>query len=90
MAAFDELKAVGQETFCRKHDPYWDIPLKEDLQTSAIDLPPAAVPNGQAPAATARRAPRATSPTPMPLFNDFGPLFGQPQPAVGRRDRDDD
>ena len=39
LAAFDELKAIGLEAFCRKHDPYWDIPLNESLPKPVIDLP---------------------------------------------------
>lgn len=39
LAAFDELKSIGLETFTRKHDPYWDIPLNESLPKPVIDLP---------------------------------------------------
>jgi hypothetical protein len=27
LKAFDELDQLGLETFCREHDPYWDVPL---------------------------------------------------------------
>ena len=36
---FDELKATGLEAFTRKYDPYWDIPLNENLPQPVIDLP---------------------------------------------------
>jgi hypothetical protein len=39
LAHFDELKQLGLEKFTRKHDPYWDIPLNEDLPQPVIDLP---------------------------------------------------
>jgi hypothetical protein len=39
LAAFDELQRDGLETFTRRHDPYWDIPLNENLPQPAIDLP---------------------------------------------------
>jgi hypothetical protein len=39
LARFDELKAIGLEAFTRKHDPYWDIPLNDNLPQPVIDLP---------------------------------------------------
>lgn len=39
LAAFDELKQVGLEEFCKRHDPYHDIPLNENLPKPVIDLP---------------------------------------------------
>ena len=39
LAAFDELKQLGLEAFTRKHDPYHDIPLNENLPQPVIDLP---------------------------------------------------
>jgi hypothetical protein len=39
LAAYDELIAIGLDAFCRKHDPYWDIPLNENLPEPVIDLP---------------------------------------------------
>jgi len=38
-ARFDELTAIGLEAFTRKHDPYHDIPLNENLPQPVIDLP---------------------------------------------------
>jgi hypothetical protein len=42
LACFDELKSVGLKAFTRKYDPYWDIPLNENLPQPVIDLPLAA------------------------------------------------
>jgi len=39
LAAFDELKQIGLDAFCKKHDPYWDIPLVTALPKPVIDLP---------------------------------------------------
>jgi hypothetical protein len=39
LARFDELNAIGLEAFTRRHDPYWDIPLNENLPQPVIDLP---------------------------------------------------
>ena len=39
LAAFDELQSLGLEAFTKKHDPYWDIPLNENLPQPVIDLP---------------------------------------------------
>jgi len=39
LARFDELKQIGLDAFTRKHDPYWDIPLNENLPQPVIDLP---------------------------------------------------
>lgn len=47
LAAFDELRALGLEAFTKKHDPYWDIPLNEQLPQPVIDLPTV---NGDQPA----------------------------------------
>lgn len=38
LAAFDELEALGIEDFSKRHDPYWDIPLVEDLPNPAVSL----------------------------------------------------
>lgn len=43
LAVFDELKTIGLEAFCQKHDPYHDIPLVETLPKPVIDLP---IPDG--------------------------------------------
>ena len=49
LAAFDELQSLGLEAFTKKHDPYWNIPLNENLPQPMIDLPiPTAAP-GEAP-----------------------------------------
>jgi len=39
LAHFDELQEIGLENFTRKHDPYWDIPLNENLPKPVIELP---------------------------------------------------
>ena len=39
LAAFDELQSLGLAAFTQKHDPYWDIPLNENLPQPVIDLP---------------------------------------------------
>ncbi|MFL9456938.1 MULTISPECIES: hypothetical protein [Nostocales] len=39
LACFDELQTIGLETFTKKYDPYWDIPLNENLPKPVIDLP---------------------------------------------------
>jgi hypothetical protein len=36
---FDELKAIGLDEFARKYDPYYDIPLNENLPQPVIELP---------------------------------------------------
>ncbi|MFN8441784.1 MAG: hypothetical protein U0175_13480 [Caldilineaceae bacterium] len=36
---FDELHSIGLEAFTRKYDPYWDIPLNENLPQPVIQLP---------------------------------------------------
>ncbi len=38
LAAFDELQSVGLAAFTKKHDPYWNIPLNENLPQPMIDL----------------------------------------------------
>ncbi|WP_141323408.1 hypothetical protein [Myxococcus sp. AB025B] len=39
LAAYDELAALGLEAFCQKYDPYFDIPLNEDLPKPLLDFP---------------------------------------------------
>jgi hypothetical protein len=39
LARFDEVKQIGREAFTKKHDPYWDIALNENLPQPVIDLP---------------------------------------------------
>jgi hypothetical protein len=38
LAAFDELARIGQDAFCRLHDPYCNVPLVTTL-AQPIDLP---------------------------------------------------
>jgi len=38
LAAFDEVEAIGIDSFVRKHDAYWDVPLKDDLPAPVIGL----------------------------------------------------
>ena len=56
LAKYDELKRAGLEAFTRKYDPYWDIPLNEDLPQPVIELPgvgepaaPTGATNGETP-----------------------------------------
>jgi hypothetical protein len=37
--AFDSLHEIGIEAFSKLHDPYWDIPLNENLPIPTTDLP---------------------------------------------------
>ncbi|MBI4651702.1 hypothetical protein HY745_10550 [Candidatus Desantisbacteria bacterium] len=39
LAKFDELKQIGLDVFTKKYDPYWDIPLNENLPQPVIHLP---------------------------------------------------
>jgi hypothetical protein len=39
LAAFDELQSIGLAAFTKKHDPYWNISLNENLPQPVIDLP---------------------------------------------------
>ena len=45
---FDELKRLGLDAFTKKHDPYHDIPLNENLPQPVIELP-AVAPEGGGP-----------------------------------------
>lgn len=38
LAAFDEYAALGEQKFCKRHDPYSDIPLVETVAEPMIDL----------------------------------------------------
>jgi hypothetical protein len=62
LAAFDELTAIGLEAFCRKHDPYWDVPLNENLPEPVIDLP------------TPREATESAAAEPRPAHEPSGQL----------------
>jgi len=50
LAAIDELQSLDLEAFTKKHAPYWDIPLNENLPQPPIDLPIPAAPPDAAPA----------------------------------------
>lgn len=39
LACFEELQSIGIEAFTKKYDPYWDIPLNENLPQPVIELP---------------------------------------------------
>jgi hypothetical protein len=39
LAAFDELQSLDLEAFTQKHDPYWNIPLNENLPQPVVELP---------------------------------------------------
>jgi len=54
LAAFDELQSLGLEAFTKKHDPYWDIPLNENLPQPVIDIPFPATPPGAPPSKSHR------------------------------------
>lgn len=72
LAAFDELKALGLEAFCKKHDPYHDIPLVETLPKPVIDLPiPEATETGDAAGARKLRSAKRRKKT------DRGPMLWQ-------------
>lgn len=73
LAAFDELKKLGLEAFCQKHDPYWDIPLVETLPEPVIDLP-----TGELPAPATKKP---TRPKPKKDSAQIDLLFGQADPA---------
>lgn len=73
LAAFDELKKLGLEAFCKKHDPYWDIPLVETLPEPVIDLP-----TGELPTEPTKK-PTRTKPKKPSTQIDL--LFGQADPA---------
>jgi len=38
LEAFDELQEIGIEAFVKKYDPYWGIPLNENLPKPVLDL----------------------------------------------------
>ncbi len=71
LAAFDELKSIGLEAFTKKHDPYWDIPLNEELPKPVIDLP-----NGDGVTETGKRRVEKSGQVQL-LPMDDGPLFGR-------------
>lgn len=38
LAKFDELKSIGLDAFTKKYDPYWDVPLNEELPKPVIEI----------------------------------------------------
>ena len=81
LAAFDELQSLGLEAFTKKHDPYWDIPLNENLPQPVIDLPIPAAPLDAAPAKSHRELfDFQTTPAPV----GTGQLFAE-QPVAAKR-----
>jgi hypothetical protein len=54
LAAFEDLQSLGLAAFTKKDDPYWDIPLNENLPQPVIDLPIPAAPADAAPAKSHR------------------------------------
>jgi len=67
LAAFDELQRDGLEAFTRRHDPYHDIPLNENLPRPVIDLPlPSVNTVGEQPATYAAGDLFGESPSPTP------------------------
>src|SRR5581483_9704745 len=65
---FDDLQNIGIEAFTKKHDPYWDILLNENLPQPVINLPKPAEatdPVGALPGIVMAPAPRQTT-TPVP------------------------
>jgi hypothetical protein len=55
LAAFDELKKLGIDAFCKKHDPYWDIPLVTRFPEPVIELKVPAKAAGKVPAKVSGR-----------------------------------
>jgi hypothetical protein len=39
LSLFDELERIGVKEFTRNYDPYWDIPLNENLPKPLINIP---------------------------------------------------
>ena len=80
LARFDELKSLGLEKFTRKYDPYWDIPLNENLPQPVIDLP---IPKGD----TAEQTDdgRWKERSGQISFLSAGPLFDQKSDATPKR-----
>ena len=93
LARFDELHNIGLEAFTKKHDPYWDIPLNENLPQPVIDLPiPAPAGDNQLPLWEERDGPLTTV-SPGPLFDDAPPApkkTRRRRPPAGRGPTDFD
>ena len=69
---FDELIAVGLETFTRYHDPYWDISLNESLPVPVISLPefPTGVDSDSTPTMPKRKGKKRPAPEVSLPFSD--------------------
>ena len=74
---FDELKSIGLDAFTKKHDPYWDIPLNENLPKPVIELSGLALAEGGiADGSAKKRRGRKAKPSVVVVeAPDFGPLF---------------
>jgi hypothetical protein len=83
LAAFDELQQIGLETFTKKHDPYWHIPLNENLPQPVIDLP---VPKAAADEAPHQRTSELFDFQTTATLAGSGVLFTE-QPVVSKRTR---
>lgn len=78
LARFDELKKIGLEVFTKKHDPYWDIPLNENLPKPVIDLPEIEHEDTKDTEKTGTKRGRKKSPMVVKEnTGDYGPLFSQ-------------
>lgn len=78
LARFDELKSIGLDAFTKKHDPYWDIPLNENLPKPVIELPGIGDQKSEVGKSGSKRCGRKKQPgmvTEAP--SDYGPLFGK-------------
>ncbi len=73
LAAYDELKQIGLEAFTQRHDPYWDIPLNQNLPQPVIELP--------------ALAPATDEPKPAQQVLDFGEAVAalRNKPATAKR-----
>lgn len=38
LSRYDELESIGLDAFTKKYDPYWDIPLNEELPKPVIEI----------------------------------------------------
>ena len=79
LAKFDELKQIGLDAFTKKHDPYWDIPLNEDLPQPDPEVS-AAIENALKAANDGREAKVDLFGNPVPTD-----LFGNETPPKPRR-----
>lgn len=85
LAKFDELKQIDLDAFTEKYDPYWDIPLNEELPKPVIDLPiPAEEGEKQSSGLWQERSGQMTFLSPGPLFDK---AKAQPAPRTVQRAR---